>query len=121
LAVWCSYEAGHPGHGFFQNGSIEGVADEMPLFFRNNQVGLAEQVEMIGDARQTDGKMAADFAYGEIAFSEQFQDATAGRIIEGAKKLLHRYLNNYLNIEIGKKLFRLRLDSREPQKCGLLG
>lgn len=63
--------------------------DELPALFRNDQVGLAEQIEVIGNAGQAHDKMFADFAHGQVALPEQFEDAAAGRVVEGAEKLGH--------------------------------
>jgi hypothetical protein len=62
---------------------------ELSAFFRNDQVGLTEQIEMVGNTGQAHDKMPADFAHGQIPLPEQFQDAAARRVIEGAEKLGH--------------------------------
>ena len=63
--------------------------DELAALFRDDEVGLAKQIEVIGDAGQAHDKMAADLADGEIALPQQFEDAATGGIVEGAEKLGH--------------------------------
>jgi peptidyl-tRNA hydrolase len=63
--------------------------DELAALVRDDKVGLAQQVEVIGDAGQAHGKVAADFAHGQVAVAEQFEDAAAGGVIEGAEELGH--------------------------------
>jgi len=44
---------------------------------------------MIGNAGQAHDKMPANLAHGQLPFPQQFQDAAARWVIEGAKKLGH--------------------------------
>ena len=62
---------------------------ELSAFFRNDQVGLTEQIEMVGNTGQAHDKMPAAFAHGQIALPQQFQDAAARWVIEGSEKLGH--------------------------------
>lgn len=62
---------------------------ELPAFLRNDQVGLAQQIEVIGNAGQAHDKMPPDFAHSQVPFPQQFQNAATGRVIEGAEKLGH--------------------------------
>jgi hypothetical protein len=63
--------------------------DELAALLGHDEVGLAEQIEMIRNAGQAHDKMAADFADGQFLFAENFEDAATGGIIEGAEKLGH--------------------------------
>jgi hypothetical protein len=62
---------------------------ELAALFRNDQVGLAQQIEVIGNARKAHDKVLADFAHAQFSFPKEFQNAAASRVIEGAKKLGH--------------------------------
>ena len=83
------HEAGEPGEGLIEHGGVEGVMDELSALFRNDQVGLAEQIEVIGNAGEAHDKMPADFAHGQVAFPQQFEDAAARRVVESAEELGH--------------------------------
>jgi len=61
--------------------------DELSALLRNNQVGLAQQIEVIGNTGQAHDKVPANFAHGQLPLPQQFQDAAAGRVVEGAEKL----------------------------------
>ncbi len=63
--------------------------DELPALLRDDEVGLAEQIEVVGDAGQAHDKVPADFADGQVPLPEQFQHAAAGRVVEGAEELGH--------------------------------
>jgi hypothetical protein len=76
---------------------------ELSAFVRRHQIGLAKQIEVIGDARQAHDKVFADFAHGQVPPAQQFEDAAAGRIVQGAKKLGHGYLDDCLIIKLIKR------------------
>ena len=63
--------------------------DELSALLRNDQVGLTQQIEMVGNAGQAHDKMPADFANGQVPLPQQFQNAAARRVVEGAEELGH--------------------------------
>jgi hypothetical protein len=63
--------------------------DELAAFLRNDQIGLTQQIEMVGNTGRAHDKMSADFADGQVPFPQQLQHAAARRVIKGAKKLCH--------------------------------
>jgi hypothetical protein len=80
---------GQPGKGFFEHGGVERVADVLAILFREDETGLAEEIEVIGNARETDAEVAGDLADGEVALAQQFEDAAADRIIQRAEEPGH--------------------------------
>jgi hypothetical protein len=45
---------------------------ELSTFLRNDEVGLAQQIEMIRNAGQAHDKMPANLAYCQFPLSQQF-------------------------------------------------
>jgi hypothetical protein len=64
-------EAGEPGEGFVEHGGVQRVADKLAVLFRHDQVGPAQQVEVIGHAGQADREVARDLAHGQVALAQQ--------------------------------------------------
>jgi hypothetical protein len=62
---------------------------ELAALFRNDQIGLAQQIEVIGNARKAHDKVLADFTHGQFPLPQKFKNAAARRVIEGAEKLCH--------------------------------
>ena len=63
--------------------------DELSALLRNDEIGLAQQIEVIRNAGEAHDKVPADFAHAQFPLPEQFEDATAGRVIEGPEELGH--------------------------------
>jgi hypothetical protein len=63
--------------------------DVLASLFRNDQIGLAQQIEVVGNARKAHDKVLADFAHAQFSFPQEFQNAAACRVIQGAEKLGH--------------------------------
>jgi len=57
----------------------------LPALFRQDQVCLLQQIQMIRNARFADAEPVGDLAGGQVAFPEEIQDAASGRIVECAK------------------------------------
>jgi hypothetical protein len=62
---------------------------ELSAFLRNDQIGLTQQIKVIGNTGQAHDEMPADFAHGQFPLPQQFQNAAARRVIEGAEKFSH--------------------------------
>jgi hypothetical protein len=58
-----------------------------------DELGVLQQVEVIGDARSGHGESVGNFADGKIAFLEHFKDAAAGRVAEGFKEKIQCLYN----------------------------
>jgi hypothetical protein len=82
-------EAGEPDERLVENGGVERVMDELSAFFGNDEVGLAQQIEVIGNAGEAHDKVPADFAHAQFPLPEELEDAAAGGVVEGAEKLGH--------------------------------
>ncbi len=54
-----------------------------------DQAGLPQQIEMVGDAGQAHGKMLADLRDRQVALAQQLEDAAAGGVIQRAEQLGH--------------------------------
>jgi hypothetical protein len=63
--------------------------DELAALFGNDEAGLAEQIEVIGNAGEAHDKVPADFAHAEFPLAEEFEDAATGGVIEGPEELGH--------------------------------
>lgn len=62
---------------------------ELSALLRNDEVGLAQQIEVIGNTGQAHDKVSANLAHGQIPLPQQFQNVSARWVIEGAEKLGH--------------------------------
>lgn len=62
---------------------------ELTALFRDDQIGLAQQIEMVGNARQAHDKVLADFAHIKLSVAQQFENTASRGIIERAEKLGH--------------------------------
>jgi hypothetical protein len=82
-------EAGEPGEGFVEHGGVERVADVLPVLLRHDQVGPAQQVEMVGHAGQADRKVTRDLADRQVAFAQQLEDAAADGVIQCPEEAGH--------------------------------
>src|SRR6476469_1562296 len=75
-----------PAEGIIEHRRFERIGNELAVLLRGDEFGLPQEVEVIGDAGRAHGESGADFADGEVACLEHFQDAPAGRIAEGLKE-----------------------------------
>lgn len=78
-----------PGKAFFKDARVQGVNDELPVFFRENQVGLLQQIEMVRNGRLADGKAAGDFAGGHVPPAQLIENRASRRVVQGFEQLVH--------------------------------
>jgi hypothetical protein len=82
-------EAGEPCEGFVEHGGVERVADKLAVLFRHDEVGPAQQVEVVGHAGQADREVARNLAHGQVALAQQLEDAAADGIVQCPEKTGH--------------------------------
>ena len=63
--------------------------DELAALFGNDEVGLTEQIEVIGNAGEAHDEVPTDFAHAQFPLPEELEDATAGGVVQGPEKLGH--------------------------------
>ncbi len=82
-------EAGQPCQRLVEYGGVQRIADVLAVFFRDDEVGLAQEIEMVGDAREADVEVAGDLADGEVAFAQELEDAAADGVVQSPEKARH--------------------------------
>ena len=63
--------------------------DELSTLLGNDEVGLAKQIEVIGNAGEAHDKVPADFAHAQFPLPEKLEDAATGGVIKGPEELGH--------------------------------
>ena len=91
------FEFQEPADAFVQNAGIERVNDELAALFSEDQVGLAEQIEMMGNGGFADLEMLGNGAGGEVTAPEEFEDFPTGRIVEGFENRVHTLIVRQLS------------------------
>jgi hypothetical protein len=72
-----------PAERILQHRGVQRIGDELPVLSREDELGILEQIEVIGNAWQAHLERVANLADGVIALLQHLENAAAGWIAEG--------------------------------------
>ena len=114
--MFASFDQVHePAQAFVEDGGLQAVADRLAFLVRGNQPRLTQQRQVVRHRRLAQRERGGEFARRVVAFPEQIEQASAGRIVQRAEEHVHeifRYFDNYRNKASEDFVQKLRLDFR---------
>jgi hypothetical protein len=83
------HEVENPAKRLVQHGGLERVDDELTSFSGRDELGLPEQIEMIGDAGCGHVELGRDFAGAQVSFLQFLENAPPSGVAQGLEQKIH--------------------------------
>ena len=74
---------------FVEDGSLQPVDDRLPHLACRDEPGAAQESQVVGHRRFTEGESVSDFTRRVVAFAQQIEDAPPRGVIQGAEEVVH--------------------------------
>jgi hypothetical protein len=82
-----------PRDAIVHNTGVERVNDKLAVPLGEDQIGLLQQIEVVGNGGLAYAKMVSDCAGREIATTQQVKDGAARRIVQSPENKIHHFDN----------------------------
>ncbi len=90
LLLFAAFDQGQePAQAFVEHGGFQAVADRLTFLVRGDQPCLPQQRQVVRHRRLAQRERGGEFARRVVAFSEQVEQAAAGRVVERAEENVH--------------------------------